>query len=251
MIILGIGGFPKNSAAAVVKDGVLVAAIEEAKLSRQRRLLPEASMQACLSLAEVEATDVDCVAVVRPVPGAAHLHLQLRAHFPNSRIVLVEHHAAHAASAYFASPFDSATVLTLDRTGDFRCGALWRASANHIELERELFYPDSLGDVYGRVTELLGFEAGSEEHKVQWLSVAGEDRFRELFLDVLPPRDGSWPRVERSFIDSERMTRGGFGPRFFERLGLPDGAPIPGPMRAQVAASLQKAIEQRVLEMAG
>jgi carbamoyltransferase len=94
----------------------------------------------------------------------------LRARFPNSRIVVVEHHTAHAASAYYPSPFEEATVLTLDRAGDFRCGTRWHAAGTQLSLERELYYPDSLGDLYGRVTELLGFRANLEEHKVQWLS---------------------------------------------------------------------------------
>ena len=89
-------------------------------------------------------------------------------------LVLVEHHTAHAASAYFASPFQEAAVLTLDRMGDFRCGARWLGEGNELRLEKELYYPDSLGDLYGRVTELLGFRANAEEHKVQWLSTAGD-----------------------------------------------------------------------------
>ncbi len=122
-------------------------------------------------------------------PEAA-LHLQLRARFPHSRIVVVEHHAAHAASAYYPSPFEEATVLTLDRAGDFRCGTRWRAVGTQLTLEKELYYPDSLGDLYGRVTELLGFRANLEEHKVQWLSASGDDRYRDLFLEIMPMRDG-------------------------------------------------------------
>ena len=82
--------------------------------------------------------------------------------FPNGRIVVVEHHQAHAASAYFASPFEEATVLTLDHDGDFCCGARWHGRGNQLALEKEWYYPDSLGDLYSRVTELLGFRAGSE-----------------------------------------------------------------------------------------
>ena len=75
-----------------------------------------------------------------------------------------------------------------------------------LTLERELYYPDSLGDLYGRVTELLGFKANLEEHKVQWLSAGGDARFRDLFLEIMPMRDGDWPRLDRSFFDAERMT---------------------------------------------
>jgi carbamoyltransferase len=179
------------------------------------------------------------------------LHLQLRARFPNSRIILVDHHAAHAASAFYASPFSDATVLTLDRAGDFRCGARWKASGAQLVLEKEIYYPDSLGDLYGRVTELLGFKANADEHKVQWLSVKGDDRFRDLFLEIMLAKPGEWPRIDRSFIDAERMTHGGFSEKFLARLGLSAAAGVPAPLRAHVAAGLQRALEAVVLEMAG
>src|SRR5579862_4590648 len=127
MIILGIGGILGDAACAVLKDGRLVAAIEESKLARQRTHwdgradLPENSITACLELAGARAEGVDAVAMVRPIPESG-LHLKLRARFPHARIVLLEHHQSHAASAYYPSPFDDATVLTLDRAGDFRCG---------------------------------------------------------------------------------------------------------------------------------
>jgi len=261
MIILGIGGILGDTACAILKDGCLAAAIEESKLNRQRLSagapagtaeLPEHAIAACLSLGGATSDKVDAVAIVRPFAAGpeASVHLQLRARFPNSRIVVVEHHTAHAASAYYPSPYDEATVLTLDRAGDFRCGTRWRASGTQLSLERELYYPDSLGDLYGRVTELLGFHANLEEHKVQWLSASGDARFRDLFLEMMPMRDGEWPRLDRSFFDAERLSSGGFSARFYERLGIEDGAPIPDTLRAPVAAGVQHAIEETAIRMA-
>jgi len=262
MIILGIGGILGDAASAILREGSLVAAIEESKLSRQGLQpgahtgatgLPEQSVAACLSLASVTPEQVDAIAIVRPFAAGpeASLHLQLRARFPNSRIVVVEHHTAHAASAYYPSPFEEATVLTLDRAGDFRCGTRWRAAGTQLSLERELYYPDSLGDLYGRVTELLGFHANLEEHKVQWLSAAGDGRFRDLFLEMMPMRDSEWPRLDRSFFDAERLTCGGFSARFYERLGLAEGAAVPESLRAPLAAGVQRATEHTVIRMAG
>jgi carbamoyltransferase len=261
MTILGIGGILGDAASAILKDGCLAAAVEESKLSRQGLAgahtgstgLPDQSIEACLALAGVAPGKVDAVAIVRPFaarPEAA-LHLQLRARFPNSRIVVVEHHAAHAASAYYPSPFEEATVLTLDRAGDFRCGTRWRAVGTQLTLEKELYYPDSLGELYGRVTELLGFRANLEEHKVQWLSASGDDRYRDLFLEIMPMRDGEWPRLERSFFDAERLTNGGFSARLYERLGVADGSAIPESLRAPLAAGIEHAVEQTVIRMAG
>ena len=166
MIILGIGGILGDAASAILKDGEIAAAIEESKLVRRRTHwghhgeLPEHSIATCLHLAGVKPEQVDAIAIVRPVAAGREgsFHLKLRARFPNARIVVVEHHAAHAASAYYPSPFTDATVLTLDRGGDFRCGTRWLASGTEMTLEQEHYYPDSIGDLYGRVTELLGFD---------------------------------------------------------------------------------------------
>ena len=260
MIILGIGGVLGDAAAAVLQDGTLAAAIEESKLSRQSPKpaapstagLPEQSIAACLALAGADPNQVDAVAIARPLATGpeATLHLQLRARFPNSQIVVVEHHTAHAASAYYPSPFEEATVLTLDRAGDFRCGTRWRASGFELTLEKELYYPDSLGELYGRVTELIGFHANLEEHKVQWLSVSGDSRFRDLFLEIMAMRNGDWPRLDRSFFNAERLTQGGFSARFYERLGLKDGDPLPPALRAPLAAGVQQAIEHTAAAMA-
>jgi carbamoyltransferase len=255
MIILGIGGILGDAASAVLKDGELVAAIEESKLVRRRMrwgaqgLMPEQSIATCLELACAKPEQVDAVAVVRPIPDPG-FHLKIRAQFPNSRILVVEHHVAHAASAYYPSPFEEATVLTLDRGGDFRSASRWHAQGAHMTIDHEQYLSDSLGDLYGRVTDLLGFQASSDEHKVQWLSVAGDDRYLPLFLDILNLSDHG-PRIDRSFFSTERLHQGGFSARFYDRLELKDGEPIPDAMRPHVAAGIQRAIEEAAIRMAG
>jgi carbamoyltransferase len=248
MNVLGITSSSADSATAILTKGTIAAAIEEAKISRRRRTraLPEESMAECLRLAGLKPEQIDVVALVRPFADS-DLPLQLRSRFPNARIVLVEHHLAHAASAYYASPFRNATVLTLDRYGDLRCGARWRGHEEALELEYEFFYPDSLGDIYGRVTELLGFSAGADEHKVQWLSAGGDPEHRALFLEMI----GTGPRTDGSYFDAGRMTMGGFSERFYAKLGLADRAEIPEAMRPRLAASLQQAVTETVLELAG
>jgi carbamoyltransferase len=255
MIILGIGGLLGDSAAALLKDGALVAAVEESKLTRRglrfggASELPAQSILTCLELGGVKPADVDAVAVVRPIPDS-DFHLKLRAQFPNSRVLVVEHHLAHAASAYFPSPFDEATVLTLDRGGDFRCGSRWLASGARMAIDQEQYLADSLGDLYGRVTELLGFEPRADEHKVQWLSVCGDDRFKQLFLDILCLTDAG-PQMDRRYFSTERLKHGRFSARFYERLGLKDGDPIPESLRADIAAGVQRAMEDAAIRMAG
>ncbi len=254
MIILGISGILGDAASAILKDGEIVAAVEESKLVRRRARwgghgeMPSHAIEMCLRLAGAGPEQVDAVAVVRPAP--ADFHLKLRALFPASRILMLGHHLAHAASAYYPSPYEEATVLTLDRCGDLDCGARWRAAGTRMTLDQEQYFPDSLGDIYGRVTELLGFEANADEHKVQWLSVRGDGRYKDLFLEILNP-SGAGPRIDRSFFSTERLKSGGFGARFYERLGLADGQPVPESLRAHVAAGMQRALEAAVILMAG
>jgi carbamoyltransferase len=255
MIIVGIGGVLSDAACAVLKDGVLVSAAEEKKIARQHLggTLPQQALTACLQLAKVTPAQVDAIALARPFaegPESA-LHLQLRALFPSSRLVVMEHHAAHAASAYFASPFNDATVLTLDRQGDFRCGARWKGRGNDLQLEQELYVPDSLGDVFGRVAQLLGFSANADEHKVQWLSVSGDDRFVPVFEQMLVWGRDAWPRLDRSWFDADRVRLGGFSDRFYGALGIEDGQPLPEKLHAHIASGVQRAVERAVARMAG
>src|SRR5581483_8032311 len=133
MIILGIGGIGGDSACAILKDGQLAAAIEESKLVRLQARpaghadLPDRAIAMCLELAGAKASQVDAVALVRPLNGP-DFHLKIRSQFPGSRVAVFDHHLAHAASAYFPSLFDEATVLVLDRGGDVRCGSRWHAA---------------------------------------------------------------------------------------------------------------------------
>ncbi|MBV9771310.1 MAG: carbamoyltransferase, partial [Bryobacterales bacterium] len=250
MIIVGLGGINKDAACAVLKDGAVAAAVEERKVARgvKAGVLPQAAIEIALQCAGLTADDVNCVALVRPFPQ--EILLTARAQFPNAQILMVDHHAAHAASAFYPSPFEVATVLTLDRDGDFRSAVRWNASGTQLHSEKELYYPDSLGDLYSRVTELLGFTAGADEHKVQWLSTADSgEQFLPLFEEILGA--SAWPCIQRSFFDADRLSQGGFSEKFYSRIGLEDGAAIPEALRAPLAAGLQHAFERAVLRMAG
>ena len=254
MVILGIGGILNDAAAALVKDGVLVAAVEQKKLARysQPGQTPLEAMEACLASAHLDHGKVDRVTIVRPLPAGSEtaLHLELRSLFPHAQVTILDHHTAHAASAFYASPFEQATVLTLDRQGDLRCGARWTGRDNQLAVERELYFPDSLGELYSRVTALLGYTPDADEHKVQWLSTAGDDRFAGIFEDAIGLNNG-WPRQDLTYFDAQRVRAGGFAPRLYQALGLADGAPIPAALKPHVAAGVQRAVERAVAAMAG
>jgi carbamoyltransferase len=248
MAILGLGGLLSDATCAILQNGELKAAIEENKLTRnQRPGIPQAAIAECLSIAGTTRDHVDCVAVVRPFSRGpeSDFHIALREQFPKADIVVVEHHQAHAASAFFTSPFEEAVVLTLDHTGDFRCGARWYARDTQIQAEREWYYPDSLGRLYGAVTQLLGFRAGAEEHKVQWLSAAGDDRYAPVFREVISEA----ARLDPSFFNGNRQAGVGFSSKLLERLGLSNA--IPEAEIPAIARGLQKTVEDTVLGLAG
>ena len=242
MNILGIGGVLRDSAAALISNGRIAAAIEETKLTRKAEpgRLPEASICACLKLAGLSHHDVDYVALARPLPPGSALPMALRM-FSKARVVSVDHHAAHAASAWLASPFQDAVVITLDREGDLRCGAKWRGEGNRLTLDREILFPDSIGELYGRVTELLGFRSRSDEHLVQWLSATGEPRYLGVFEEMTRGHN-----FDQSFLEHD-----GFSAKFFHRADLSADAELNPRERADMAASMQRALENYVIDLAG
>lgn len=247
MNILGIGGVLSDSAAALIQGDRVAAAIEEAKLARSRQpgKLPEAAIATCLRIAGITPQDVDIVALARPLPPGSELPVALRA-FSRARLVSIDHHAAHAASAFYPSGFDRATVITLDRAGDIRCGAKWRGEGKRLTVEEEILYPDSIAELYGRVTDLLGFRARSDEHFVQWLSVTGQPAYAEVFGEMVHGR-----AIDQSFMNTGRQGYGGFGAKFFEKLGIAPDSPLSPQQRADIAASMQQTLENYVLDLAG
>lgn len=254
-VILGLGGLLSDAACCVIRNGQIASAVEQAKVSRQDRpgSFPDEAFTLALKSASVKGNEIDCVAIALPLsPGQeSSMLLELRGRFPQSEIVVVEHHHAHAASAYYASPFDAAAVLTVDRAGDYRSAVLFAGTGNQLRRVRELYLPDSLGDVYNRVTELLGYEPRADEHKVQWLSTFGQPVYLDLFRRLLGRDKPEWPKIARAYFDTERMAGGRFGMRFYAALGLNADEPLSPATKADIACSLQAAIEETVTDMVG
>lgn len=255
MLILGIGGWLHDGAAAVLRDGAIVAAIEEEKIARQTHSggLPSEAVDACLTSAGASRDAVDLVALARPVGVSAEpqFNLRLKEMFPNARLVVVDHHDAHAASAFYPSPFSEAKVVTLDRRGDMRCGAVWGTSGGRLQSVRDYYSPDSPALLYSRVTELVGFGANSEEHKLQWLSVRGTPRF-QAFFEKLMGLDGKGAvSLDHSYFDTSRPTGGGFGDRFYSETGLSKDEALDDATKADLAASIQAAVVEAVLQISG
>ncbi|MBV9223908.1 MAG: hypothetical protein JOY85_07760, partial [Acidobacteriaceae bacterium] len=253
--IVGLGGLLSDPSCCVLKNGRIASAVEQAKVSRHDRpgAFPDEAFQTALDVAGVKLEEIDCVVIARPfAPASESLALlELQARFPQSEIAVVEHHQAHAASAYYCSPFSSAGVLSIDRAGDYRSAVLYRGEGSQLTPLREMYFPDSLGDLFNRVTDLLGFESRADEHKVQWLSASGKPNYAAVFQKLLGRNGSAWPRFDRSYFDADRLTHGGFSARFFEECGLDPAQPFSPEIKADLASSLQTTIEKTIAAMLG
>lgn len=227
MRVIGIGGIATSDVAcAAVVDGRLVAAVEKKKVP-ERSALAE-----CLRIAKLDPASVEAVGIARPVDEASLK--SLRAQLPSARITLIDHHQAHAASAFFASGFKDATVLTIDSGNDLTSAKIWNAAGTSIAPEREMLWPDSIGDLYSRVTEFLGFKRRADEHKVQWMSAVGDDRFVSAFESILGHPWGSINLADG----------------LHSAIGVAPNA-VTASLRPHIAAGVQRAVERYAIAMAG
>jgi carbamoyltransferase len=218
MNILGLNAFHGDASAALLRDGQLVAALEEERLNRTKHWagLPLLAAKACLQGAQP-----DHVAISRnPKAHLADklLRVALRPHrwaslvsrAANSariaqvgealaaegivsrngqQVHFVEHHRAHLASAFFASPFDEAAVISIDGFGDFSSVMWGVGKGNQIEVRGSVSFPHSLGIFYTAFTQFLGFPKYGDEYKMMGLSAYGEPRFAEKVRRVVRTED--------------------------------------------------------------
>ena len=225
MLVVGISAFYHDAAAALVRDGEIVAAAQEERFTRKKHdsSFPRHALEYCLAEAGVGLEEVDLVAFYdKPflkferlletylafAPRGFEsfrmaipiwlreklflkdlLHNQLRQHCPDfdwdERLVFSEHHLSHAASAFFPSPYASAAVLTLDGVGEWATSSLALGRDNKLEVIKEIHFPHSLGLLYSAFTYYTGFRVNSGEYKLMGLAPYGEPRYTKLILDNL------------------------------------------------------------------
>ena len=242
MLILGISAFYHDSAACLLADGEIVAAAQEERFSRikQDAGFPSAAIRYCLQEAGIELHEVDQVVFyekpflkferlvetsVANAPFGIRFFLRympvwlkeklfqkrfiinrLRAIDKQWRasgnLLFTTHHQAHAASAFFPSPFQEALVLSVDGVGEWTTTSIWKGEGNRLTLLKELQYPHSLGLLYSSFTYYLGFKVNSDEYKVMGLAPYGEPMYKELiFRELIDVKsDGSF-RINMDYFD--------------------------------------------------
>lgn len=223
MHILGISCYFHDAAAALLRDGVLVAAAEEERFTRVKHdfSFPQQAIRFCLDRAGIRSQDVDYVAffekpfvkferilqttlATAPRSATVFRHamtawlldklwvktlIRNTLDLPDDRILFCEHHESHAASAYFCSPFDEAAILTVDGVGEWTTTALGRASGNDLQLTAETRFPHSLGLLYSAFTAFLGFEVNEGEYKVMGMAPYGIPRYVDEVRKVVRIHD--------------------------------------------------------------
>ena len=284
-LILGVSAFYHDSAAALVRDGEIVAAAQEERFSRLRhdRRFPVAAINYCLEEAFIEPDEIDAVAFYdNPVTTLDRIVRNAADHAPQGReqwcealvetfsvkgtlksrlnralgcdrpMVFVDHHLAHAAAAYYPSPFDNAAVLTIDGVGEWSTTSIGVAQGERLELSSEIRFPHSLGLLYSTFTAYCGFKVNSGEYKLMGLAPYGEPRYADVIRDhLIDLRDDGSYRLDMDYFDYPRGDRM-FNSAFCDLFGAPPRAPESEITRRDMdlAASVQKITEDAVLRLA-
>ncbi|MCB1227580.1 MAG: carbamoyltransferase [Verrucomicrobiales bacterium] len=285
--ILGISAFYHDSAAALVRDGEIVAAAQEERFSRVKHdhAFPSHAVDYCLREAELPVSELDYVAFydkplqkfdrlletyfafapagLRSFMMAMPLWLKTKLHLPREirkalqgqyqkKIVFTGHHESHAASAFFPSPFEEAAILTIDGVGEWETATIGVGKGNRIRLLKSLKFPHSLGLLYSAFTYFCGFRVNSGEYKLMGLAPYGEPKYKDLILEKLVKvqPDGSL-HMDMSYFEychGLRMTNAKFASLFEGPERKPE-SPITQ-REMDLAASIQAVTEVVVLAMA-
>lgn len=256
MYILGISCFYHDAAAALIKDGKLIAAAEEERFTRVKHdfSFPENAIDFCLDYEGISGKDLDYVVFYeKPFHKFERILMTTFQNFPKSwkvfreamitwlgdklwvksiikdkvgiedkKILFGEHHLSHAASAFYPSPFGEAAILTVDGVGEWTTATMGIGKENDIKLLKEIKFPHSLGLLYSAFTAFLGFKVNNGEYKVMGMAPYGKPRYIDKIYDNLirVASDGSfWINMDYfSYHYSDERT---FNSKFEELFGKP------------------------------
>ena len=287
MHILGLSAFYHDSAACLLRDGEILAAAQEERFTRKKHDagFPAHATRFCLREAGIEYEDLDLVVFYeKPLLKLERLLESFLAHAPRGfglfrisapswikhklhipreldrgleqryrgRYVFTEHHEAHAASAFYPSPFEEAAVLTLDGVGEWATGCIGHGDGRQLRMLRELRFPHSLGLLYSALTYFTGFKVNSGEYKLMGLAPYGEPVYRDVILRELVhvEPDGSFRLAMRyfAFEHAAVMTSKAFEALFDGPARDPEGPLTQREM--DLAASIQAVTEEILLRIA-
>ena len=285
MYVLGVSAYYHDSAAAILKNGDIIAAAQEERFTRKKHdsIFPKNAINYCLEEAGISIRDVGLVtfydkpfikferiletylayapfgirSFIKAVPLWIKKKLWMKEMIRKEldyegKIIFPEHHQSHAASAFFPSPYKEAAILTLDGVGEWATASLGTGRDNRITLLKEIRFPHSLGLLYSAFTYYTGFRVNSGEYKVMGLAPYGEPKYKDLILNELMDLkpDGSFRLNMKYFNYCAGLTM--TNKRFHKLFG---GAPRKAESRVterdmDLARSVQEVTEEVMLRMA-
>ena len=285
MYILGISAFYHDSAACLIKNGIIVAAAQEERFTRKKHdhTFPSNAIQYCLREAGIDGTELDYVAFYdKPFLKFERILETYLAYAPfgigsflkamllwikkkiwikeiikdelnySGKIIFPEHHESHAASAFFPSPFQEAAFITMDGVGEWPTSSFGFGKDNQIELLADIQFPHSLGLLYSAFTYYTGFRVNSGEYKVMGLAPYGEAKYKDLIYEHLidVKEDGSFKMNMDYFNYCAGLTM--TSAKFHQLFGGPPRKPESELTQKEMdlARSVQEVTEEIVLKMA-
>ncbi|MFH4969074.1 carbamoyltransferase C-terminal domain-containing protein [Gaetbulibacter sp. M240] len=287
MVILGLNYYFHDSSACVVKDGQLIAAIEEERLNRDKhtRRFPMLAIDRCLKIAGLDYNDIDHIAVsIKPTHnlGRKVIHglnnFKTINHFINHELVrgynnqksfwtwfgyhwdskkegpevhFIPHHFSHAPGSFFVSPYKEAALLGIDGSGEWATTWLGHGKDNEVKCLKQTFFPHSLGSFYEAVTQFCGFRTNYDEGKTMGLAPMGDPNiFLEKVDKIITVNSEGRLSFDMSYFNYQNMSWKRCSDKFFKVFGEPreKGAPFQK-HHMDVAAAFQRVLENKVLEI--
>ena len=282
MYILGISCYFHDSAAVLLKDGIVIAAAEEERFSRIKHdaSFPKHAIAFCLKRAQITSVDLSYVVFYeKPFEKFERIFLNSLAFAPKTlslfsasmkewffdklwikariaselgistqKILFSGHHLSHAASAFFCSPFNKSAILTIDGVGEWTTTAWGVGNGNNLQLKEELRFPHSLGLLYSVFTVFCGFEANEGEYKVMGLAPYGTPRYVDkIYTLITRQSDGSFS-LNLEYFSYPYSLKGVYTKKFLSLFGEPNKSPEEvTPYYADIAASIQVVLEEMII----
>ena len=289
--ILGISSFYHDSAAALIVDGIIINAVQEERFTRIKHdsAFPAKSIEFMLKTNKLSLSDIDYVTFYeKPIikfdriletniyysPEGIKSFLssmplwikdklfqknllikelkKFDTNFNSNKLLFSEHHLSHAASAFYASPFDNAIILTIDGVGEWSTTTLSLGKKNKIEIKKEINFPNSLGLLYSSFTQFLGLKVNSAEYKLMGLAPYGNPIYKEKILTHLidVKEDGSF-RLNQSYFDyckNLSMINKKFEKLFNHKRRMSENEPLDS-FHTDIAASIQSVLDEIVIKI--
>jgi len=283
MYILGISCFYHDAAASLLKDGEIIAAVQEERFTRKKHDpdFPTNAINYCLREGGITPEDLSYIVFYdKPLIKFERILFSHLANFPRSlpsfikaippwlkeklwvrdvirkkldyegEILFTEHHLSHAASSFFASPFSEAAILTVDGVGEWATATYGVGRGEEIEILKEIRFPHSLGLLYSAFTYYLGFKVNSAEYKVMGLAPYGKPRYYDKIMELIELRDDGSFKLDMHYFAYDYGLRM-ISKQFEELFGSPPREPE-SPLEERhmdIAASIQKVTEDILLKM--